>query len=108
MVPPIWLDDRGQPRPKQPSPRCGREIPVLTLPPEFLRFYGWQPFQGVGTVEGCGHRVEGIPVTRRGRVMAIESGAVGGHLTAKAVHGSLDLEPSVQASSPWRAWLLTR
>jgi len=52
MVPPIWLDDRGQPRPKQPSPRCGREIPVLTLPPEFLRFYGWQPFQGVGTVEG--------------------------------------------------------
>jgi hypothetical protein len=71
MVPPIWFDDRGQPRPKQPCPRCGREIQVLTLPPELLRFYGWQPFQGVGTVEGCGHRVEGIPVVRRGRVMAI-------------------------------------
>lgn len=62
MVPPIWLDERGQPWPKQPCPRCGREIPVMTLPPELLRLYGWQPFQPWGVVESCGHRIEGIPV----------------------------------------------
>jgi len=62
MVPPIWLDERGQARPKQPCPSCGRQIPVLILPPELLRFYGWQPFQVWSTVEWCGHRIEGIPV----------------------------------------------
>jgi hypothetical protein len=36
--------------------------PCLTLPPEFFRFYGWQPFQPWGVVKWCGHRVEGIPV----------------------------------------------
>jgi hypothetical protein len=68
MVPPIWLDERGRPRSKQPCPSCGREIPVIALPPELLRFYGWQPFQVWGTVEWCGHRAEGIPVpTEDGR-----------------------------------------
>jgi hypothetical protein len=62
MVPPIWLDERGQPRPKQPCPSCGREIPVITLPPELLRFYGRQPWQLWSVVEWCGHRIEGIPV----------------------------------------------
>ena len=62
MVPPIWLDERGRPRQKQPCPRCGREIPVITLPPDLLRFYGWEPLRLWGSVEWCGHRVEGIPV----------------------------------------------
>lgn len=35
---------------------------MLILPPELLRFYGWQPFQVWSVVEWCGHRVEGIPV----------------------------------------------
>jgi hypothetical protein len=35
---------------------------VVTLPPEHLRFWGWQPLQLSGYVEWCGHRVEGIPV----------------------------------------------
>lgn len=59
MVPPIWLDELGQPRPKQPCPQCGRVIPVMTVPPDLL---GWQPFQVWSVVEWCGHRVEGIPV----------------------------------------------
>jgi hypothetical protein len=62
MVPPIWLAEPGQPRPKQPCPSCGREIPVVTLPPELLRFSGWQPFQAWSSVEWCGRRIEGIPV----------------------------------------------
>jgi hypothetical protein len=37
--------------------------PVRTLPPELLKWYGWQqPIQVWGVVEWCGHRVEGIPV----------------------------------------------
>jgi len=41
---------------------------VLILPPDLLRFYGWQPFQIWSSVEWCGHRVEGIPVpTEDGR-----------------------------------------
>ena len=74
MVPPTWLDERGQPRPKQPCPSCGREIPVLTVPSELLRFYGWKPFQVWGSVEWCGHRIEGIPVPgpdRRWRLIPI-------------------------------------
>jgi hypothetical protein len=47
---------------------CGREIPVMVLPPELLRFYGWKPFNAWSVVEWCGHRVEGIPVpTEDGR-----------------------------------------
>jgi len=60
MVPPTWLHERGQPRLKQPCPSCGREIPVLILPPDLLRFYGWQPFKVWSSVEWCGHHVEGI------------------------------------------------
>lgn len=29
--------------PKQPRHVCGREIPVMVIPPDLLRFYGWQP-----------------------------------------------------------------
>jgi len=31
--------------PKRPCPRCGREIPVLSLPTELVKWYGWQPWQ---------------------------------------------------------------
>lgn len=60
--PPTWLDERGQPRAKCPCPNCGREIPVLSIRTELLKWYGWQPWQLWSTVEWCGHRVEGIPV----------------------------------------------
>jgi hypothetical protein len=51
MNPPTWVDERGQPRPKQRCPTCGREIAVITLPPNHLRSWGWQPFQVWGVVE---------------------------------------------------------
>ena len=53
MNPPTWLDERGQPRPKRSCPRCGREIPVLSVPTELLKWYGWQPWQLWSTVEWC-------------------------------------------------------
>lgn len=57
-----------QPRPKQPCHVCGREIPVMVLPTEYLPFYGWRPFTVCSVAEWCGHRVEGIPVpTEDGR-----------------------------------------
>ena len=68
MNPPTWADERGQPHPKRPCPRCGREIPVLSVPTEQLRFYGWKPWQLWSVVEWCGYRAEGIPVrTEDGR-----------------------------------------
>ena len=41
--------------PKQPGHVCGREIPVMVLPPDLLRFYGWQPDRVWSVVEWCGH-----------------------------------------------------
>ena len=76
--PPIWLDECGQPRAKRPCPRCGREIPVLSIPTELLKWYGWQPWQLWSTVEWCGHRVEGIPVPDadgRWRLIVVEGDA---------------------------------
>jgi hypothetical protein len=61
MNPPTWLAG-GRPHAKGPCPTCGSEIPVLTIPPEHLKWYKWEPFMVWGTVEWCGHRVEGIPV----------------------------------------------
>jgi hypothetical protein len=57
---------------------CGREIPVVTLPPELLKWYKLDPFRVLGTVEWCGHRVEGIPVPDvdgRWRVIVVEGEA---------------------------------
>jgi hypothetical protein len=62
MNPPTWLDERGRPHAKRPCPTCGREIPDLTILPEHLNWYKWEPFRVWDRVEWCGHRVEGIPV----------------------------------------------
>ena len=78
MNPPTWLDERGRPRAERPCPSCGREIPVLSVPTELLRFYGWQPWLPWSTVEWCGHRVEGIPVPdtdSRWRLVVVEGEA---------------------------------
>jgi hypothetical protein len=42
---PIWLDERGRLRPEAAVPPVRPRTPIITLPPELLRFYGWQPFQ---------------------------------------------------------------
>ena len=76
--PPTWLDERGRPHAKRPCPTCGREIPVVTLPPELLKWYKWEPFMVWGTVEWCGHRVEGISVPDsdgRWRLIVVEGEA---------------------------------
>jgi hypothetical protein len=76
--PPTWVDERGRPRAKRPCPRCGREIPVLSVPTDQLRFYGWRPWQVWSVVEWCGHRIEGIPVPDvdgRWRLIVVEGEA---------------------------------
>ena len=73
MNPPTWRDEHGRPRAKGPCPRCGREIPVLSVPTEQLGFHGWQPWQ-----LWSGHRVEGIPVpdvNGRWRLIVVEGEA---------------------------------
>jgi hypothetical protein len=56
--PPTWVDEHGRPRAKRPCPRCGREIPVLSVPTEQLGVYGWHrgssgaPWRGAASVEG--------------------------------------------------------
>ena len=75
MNPPIWLDEDGRPRAKRPCPRCGREIPVLSLPTDQLRFYGWRPWQVWSVLGWRGHRIEGIPVPEaegRWRLIVVE------------------------------------
>ena len=62
MTPPIWLDEGGRRRATLPCPVCGRPVPVLTVPADLLRVYGWQPFRSWHVVEWCGHSLEGIPV----------------------------------------------
>ena len=78
MNPPTRLDERGEPRAKRPCPRRGREIPVLSVPGEQLRSYGWRPWQLWSVVEWCGHRVEGIPAPDpdgRWRLIVVEGEA---------------------------------
>ena len=78
MNPPTWLDERGRPRPKRPCPRCGREIPIVIVPPDLLKSYGWQPWQLTSVVEWCGHQIEGIPVPTadgRWRLIVVEGEA---------------------------------
>jgi hypothetical protein len=75
MLPPIWPAEQGRPREKRPCPQCGREIPVLSIPTDHLRFWGWQ-LRSV--VEWCGHLIEGIPVPGpdgRWRLIVVEEEA---------------------------------
>jgi hypothetical protein len=44
MVPSIWLDGSGSPRPVRRCLRCGREVPVYRFRLEHLRLIGWRLF----------------------------------------------------------------
>jgi hypothetical protein len=51
---------------------------VIALPPELLTWYKWEPFRAWGTMEWCGHRVEGNPVPTedgRWRLIVVEGEA---------------------------------
>ncbi len=78
--PPIWVDERGHRRAKRPCPRCGREVAILSVPTEHLKFWGWKPWQLWSTVEWCGHQIEGIPVPDVGWPVAADRGRGGGGL----------------------------
>jgi hypothetical protein len=78
MAAPRWLDERGPVSPEAAVSDCGREIAVVTLPSEHLRFWGWRPQQISSYVEWCGHRVDGIPVPGedgRWRLIVVEGDA---------------------------------
>ena len=44
MVPPIWLDESGEPRPVRQCPRCGRDAPIYRFRLEHLKMLGWRLF----------------------------------------------------------------
>jgi len=58
LIPPIWLDEAGRPRPVRPCVRCGREAPVYRFRLEHLRLIGWRLFAAVEYVNWCGHAQE--------------------------------------------------
>lgn len=62
MVPPIWLDERGQRHPTRPCPKCGTDSPERRYSFKHLRMIGWgQPRQVVKIVNWCGHGNEYVP-----------------------------------------------
>jgi hypothetical protein len=62
MVPPIWRDESGQPRPVRQCSRCGRDAPLYRLRLEHLRMIGWRLYTQVEYVNWCGHAQEFIPL----------------------------------------------
>ena len=44
MTPPLWIDERGRPRPTRSCPRCQRDIPINRWPTRTLRTQGWRPY----------------------------------------------------------------
>ena len=58
LIPPIWLDEAGRPRPVRPCVRCGREAPVYRFRLEHLCLIGWRLFVAVEYVNWCGHAQE--------------------------------------------------
>jgi hypothetical protein len=53
MVPPIWLDESGVPRPVRRCLRCAREAPIYRFRLEHLRLIGWRLFAPAEYVNWC-------------------------------------------------------
>jgi len=51
-MPPIWINEDGQPCPR---PGCGRKVPIRRYRYETLRQIGWPLFRVARYVEWCGH-----------------------------------------------------
>ena len=62
MVPPIWLDESGQPRPVRQCSRCGDGAPLYRFRPEHLRMTGWCLYAPTEHVNWCGHGQEFVPL----------------------------------------------
>jgi len=58
IVPPVWRDETGAPRPVRPCTRCGRGAPVYRFRLEHLRLIGWRLFAPAEYVNRCGHAQE--------------------------------------------------
>jgi len=62
MVPPVWIDESGNPRPVRACRRCGRDAPVYRFRLEHLRLMGWRLYASAEYVNWCGHGQEVIPL----------------------------------------------
>jgi hypothetical protein len=62
MVPPIWLDATGRPRPTQACWTCGREVAPMRFQASDLRTHGWAPPQTLHIPDWCGCTTEYLPV----------------------------------------------
>jgi ribosomal protein S27AE len=61
MVPPTWLDEQGRPRPKRPCPRCGREIAVLSIPADHMKFWAGGRSRSGARLSGAVSRSRAFP-----------------------------------------------
>ncbi len=62
MVPPIWLDATGRPRPKQACWTCGREVAPMRFRASDLRAHGWEPGGTLHVPDWCGCSTEYVPI----------------------------------------------
>ena len=62
MIPPIWLDAQGRPRPKLACWTCGGEVALMRFRAGHLRPHGWQPDQTLHIPDWCGCTPEYLPV----------------------------------------------
>jgi len=63
-MPPMWVNEDGQPAQMRPcpSPGCGREYPIRRYRYETLRQIGWPLYRVARFTSWCGHGQELIPV----------------------------------------------
>ena len=62
MVPSIWVDESGAPRPVHQCLRCGRDALIYRFRLEHLRMIGWRLYAPAAYVNWCGHAQEFIPL----------------------------------------------
>ena len=65
-MPPIWIDENGQPALDATMLLSGRPYPIRRFRYKTLRQVGWPLFRVARYVEWCGHGQELIPVPDEG------------------------------------------
>ncbi len=75
MVPPVWTDESGNPRPVRAYRRCGRDASVYRFRLEYLRLMGWRPYASAEHVNWCWHGQEFILVPDGGGLVPYDSRA---------------------------------
>ena len=62
MVPPVWLDATGRPRPTRACWTCGREVSPMRFRTSDLQPHGWAPLRTIHIPDWCGCTTEYLPL----------------------------------------------